>query len=483
MKTRTRDPRQPHVLPRGSTSGENPPQALETLKNANLRTDVAASSTTVAGAPPECAATFEGAREHGSSAAKMGARRATDGSEAAALVARDDGTGTRGEAGNKGSIRMGALGRFAFDVAPRASAAPTSLREILDALGPAARALSNVQSAAFLADPQGVGEFPGLAHVVDATAPYIDPTDRELIDVEKAQQAPQTTKMGTGPGRNRGGITVWRNDVYPADFFVKHHAAVNLGLLPANQLRERAAEQPWFEWKPETRSYEFHAHGAQHRILEQLETLSSSSGDAPRLQLYRGTTAYESLLFSLQRALAEDRLPPDWRNQLTSAMQQIVDHTSSTLKAWEELLDDKSVDPSEVEPKREAFISASQVAADLEVSLASATSDEQIGALLQHEVDALLRRSIFAGLFVTLDPARASDFSKGFVVSFDVSVEDLKKLLARSELYAGFEAIGDSTAVELAFLPSATGNVGELTELLARSYRGSEQKEAGNLFN
>lgn len=235
-------------------------------------------------------------------------------------------------------------------------------------------------------------------------------------------------------------IAIFQNDIYSNSYF--------LSLKSNNQdtnnakefLIQLTQEQPWFEWNVQNCKYDFKNSGAQEKLIDKIFSIASHENKIP---LYRGTFAGEYNFLNALKFLKAGNFTKA-QQEATTAIKKMNPNTElaillkNTFKA------------------RSAKISNSSLYNLLSVYKKS-LEESPFGPLL----------------FTSTDKNKAQLFSKGTILEFEVSKEDLKKLSASSELYIGVEY-----GIEIGFI-----NENALL-ILANSLVGKTDKDAdGKIFS
>ncbi len=394
--------------------------------------------------------------------------------------------------------RMGALGRFAFAAgaaasAPSSKASPTAasssssaastaltappIQDFLQALIDACAGLTPERTRCFLAEAPSAPTVRALGEHIATEKKYLQEQDSPL---PAALQSPKAWKMGDSRGHQRGGMALWRNDVFPNDFFVAQFASSRQSAAAGADVRERIGRQPWMEWDAARGSLAFHADGASRRLLDHLQQQLGGTS----VTLYRGTSLLESTLLDVQQQAARGTVPSGWQATLRAALQQPVDHARKEVAAWEGLVKDRLVEPVELDDKQRALAAAQAFGDQIDAAARAATTPAAVESFARKALATLIEQGRFGGEFVTPDKERAAAFSKGKVVQFDVTFDALRAQLDKGALYVGLEQIGDRPAVELAFLPDAGSNDARgVVATLTQAYAGSTDAAASQLFH
>ncbi len=347
---------------------------------------------------------------------------------------------------------------------------PPPLPEYLEKLERAAKPLTPREGGAFLSGPAGGVEGSSMSKQLRSVGPHLRAHD---LSLEAAATSPQLLKIGSARGFQRGGLAVWKNDVFPVDYFVRRHAE--------GARAEIGKREPWFRWDASRSEFEFRDSGSNARLLELVRNGRKSP---EKIALYRGTTAYEALLLELGRDATGAARDASWREALRSTLREIVDYKKSTLAAYVELAREGMVTETDARTRQAKYDAVVRLAEDRISTAERARTADQIRAFARDSLDRLLADGSFGGGFVTPDPDRAAMFAKGRVVRFDVPFEELDRLLRSDRLYVGLEAIDQQPAVEIGFLPPADGAGGErLGDLLLRSFSTSTAAGSSQLFN
>jgi len=334
----------------------------------------------------------------------------------------------------------------------------------LAALIEAARPLDGGASAAFLSPERDPDERPTLVQKLEEIRPYwLD----EDLSLEASLSAPQPFTLGGTMNSKRGGMIVWHGDIFAADFFVQHYAG--------------SLRQPWFAWDGATLT--LHPDGAAEQIFAHMR----AAADGPTLRLYRGTTAYEALVFELWQSVDRGQeLAGDWRDRLSTTLQAISSHAEEFYRAYEKGVTEGWATQADVDEMRMKWDRALARHRELMAGAAAATDRAAMAAYLHSSLVRLLTQSQFSGLFTTPSNERAALFSKGRVVEFAFSWDELEGLLRRGKLYVGFEKMYDGTAEDVQAEMGFMGSVGEADELavtMLKAYRGSVAADSSTLFN
>ena len=365
------------------------------------------------------------------------------------------------------------------------SAATPPLKDYLKALFEAAESLDGNASAIFLSPGRDPSEKPTLAASLDELIRYME--DCEPFSLESAQRKPQAFTLGGTRNNWRGGMVVWRNDVFPVDFFVRKNG--NWRTAGGSDVRRflgNLQRQPWFEWNSQ-RTFTYRPTGAANRIFAQLRSVT---GGSKGLRLFRGTTTYEALLFEFGQTLANRRpLDPKWRERLKSARDEIAAHFEKFYRAYEKGVAEKWATPAEVKEHREKWEVVVKRNESLNQKAASAKDESAIRDYLRNCLVGLLSQGEFCGLFTTPDPERAKLFSKGRVLDFAFEWGILKELQKAGRLYVGFEKMrdhsGEDVQVEIGFLGAGNDLNGTrwLADIIMSAFRSSKTEKNSELFN
>lgn len=311
---------------------------------------------------------------------------------------------------------------------------------------------------------------------------------KEELPLDQAWKIPQAVVLGGSPRYSgKGGLVTWKNDVFPSDFFVRHHdKPTKKQGVKIDNLFTDLESQPWFQWK--NSAFSFKTSGASARILD---LLLASQKNSRTVTVYRGTTRYEALLLNLNRQLTSNTFPHDWREQLKLAFNEIANHAYESLKANEQLdtefpgtfLKDIAIQRRSLE----RTLKLGKTLARLQAQAGS--SPDQVRETISASLFLLLKQGTFYGLFTTPDRNRAAEFSKGEVVELRLSAEQLKKLLQVGNAYIGFESFEISKGV---FSPSieialfAKGNeksISETMDIILDSFVKAEPHVPSQIFN
>jgi hypothetical protein len=378
---------------------------------------------------------------------------------------------------------------FGFSVlafAGPASAEP-NLKDYLTALSAAAKPLDGERSANFLSPGRDPEERPTLSASVDEMIRYYDDEmSRTLLSLEKAAVSPQAFTLGGTMNCKRGGMIVWRNDIFAADFFVRRHGAwQKAGSVNAGKLVSGLLCQPWFNL--DGVSFVYRPSGAGARILQ---FMKAAAGKEKGLRLYRGTTDFEAQVLEIGRKLAaRESLDPRWREELKTNLQKIADHAEKFYRAYEKGISEGWAKPADTEEKKQKWQAVVKRNQEIMRGAEWAKDDDQVRNFVRGTLTGILSQGEFCGIFTTPDRKRAKLFSKGRVVEFAPSWEALEGLLARGKLYVGFEKMyegGDkeSVQVEIGFMGAGgEEEAGRLVDIISRSYRGSSPEKPTELFN
>ena len=365
-----------------------------------------------------------------------------------------------------------------------ANAANPALKDYLQALLVAATPLDGNASAVFLSPGRDPAEKPTLASNLDELIRYLE--DFEPFSLESAQRKPQAFTLGGTRNNKRGGMVVWRNDIFPVDFFVRRNADWRTaGGKDARRFLSDLQRQPWFQW--DGRAFTCRPTGAGERILAMFK---AASGNSQGTSLYRGTTTYEALVLEYGQALATRRpLDPNWRESLKAARAEIAAHAEKFYRAYEKGIAEKWATPDMVAEKRAKWETVVKRNQDLAQKADAAKDDAAIRTYLRECMIGLLSQGDFCGLFTTPDRERAKLFSKGRVLEFALDWGKVAEIQKTGRLYIGFEKMGNGNGedvqVEIAFLGAGDDPAGTrwLADVVISAFRGSKPEQTSQLFN
>ncbi|MGE0631659.1 MAG: hypothetical protein AB7O96_04585 [Pseudobdellovibrionaceae bacterium] len=300
------------------------------------------------------------------------------------------------------------------------------------------------------------------------------------LSLEKQVKEPQLLFQDTSRG-NKGSTAFWRNDAFAADFFVRQFTAWNQAKSADPKiLMNKLFKQPWFEWK-ENGSFVYQASGAEVRILDHLRNTNSGSS----LVVYRGTTDYESNVFEFSKMLKEKQpLPVDWRETLDADLKKLIDHAQKEVKTYAQLFKEGFVERREADEKLSRLEKIKGRAQKIKEAMDKAQDEQMTAWFLSAAIKDLMNQGSFRGLFTTPSLERAKLFSKGQVIKFEFTWNQLEKFLVTKNLYIGFENIGNNAQAELAFVSlSENADIGNFLSTVQDAYRSSTAVEPGQLFN
>lgn len=259
------------------------------------------------------------------------------------------------------------------------------------------------------------------------------------------------------------GAAVFGGDIFGNEYFKWHFSSSVPEERTEKELskwwRPITTNQPWLEWKPESADFEWHANGAQTRILcrmlQQGETVA----------LFRGTNLFEATLINALKATnhESDVLNGRLTDNLAAALVAIEE----TIAYVEKNHGSKSIRAHNVRATKE----------ELESMVERLKAADSNGAKLWRAIEIryrltyLLNESVkhlgYAGLFLSLDKTTAESFAKGAVEEFQVPVRYLLDLNRQHTIYVGVE-----NEVELAILSPS------VDEKLADSLQGYAVKRS-----
>lgn len=338
--------------------------------------------------------------------------------------------------------------------------------EYLEKLAVAAESLSADESYNFVADPEWMRKESSLSREIRAMIPYLSEGD---ISLSRGWQSPQGLTLTSAPGFPRSGLVVLGLDVFPMGYFLKRQKDRVNGVPVVR-------EQPWFEWK--NGGFIYHKTGGSPQVLETLLE------DQEKLSLYRGTTNYEMLLLEFAKASQQGEIRSSWREELAQALHEIVEHSRENYSVSQKLFEEGHVDHIYAADTQKMFKRMALLEKDRRDQQPRGQDRVAIQKYLKESLRLLLRQSPFLGVFTTTSAERATEFSKGQVVHFEVSAGELRRLAAARELFVGFEKIGDEVAYEVGFMKTDQADATDsMLEDLIRFYQSATATPAGTLFN
>lgn len=260
---------------------------------------------------------------------------------------------------------------------------------------------------------------------------------------------------------HNGGVAIWRFDAYIQGYY--HRRIQEGGSKPASELwMEIWNSQPSMLWDSSRQQYEIKRGEATQRHLFSEISKNAKNG---KVEMFRGMSEFEAVLFELNVGLKKGLFKSNWRQLIENGLevleQDVRFHVDSSRRSGAEGLRAN-------ERRLEKFL---QYKTRVLVTMSALKEQVQVARFLRVELQTAITQSRYGAYFLTPTKSYANKFAYGRIARFQISASELQQMLGARRIYFGMEnapemgiaTTGDSASIE------------GVTDLLLESFQLFEQ--------